>query len=370
MKKIRLLAHISFFWLLILIVGGLTVCKIGGFASEKDASILNGQWISQFESYLDEQLVIKDLGTNTWAAIEYKIFHEGRKGVVIGHDDWLFTDEEFYETSSSEASLKNNLGFIENVENVLRSHGVDLIVVLVPAKADIYKQYLAAETPSPFMLSFFNSIATKVAETNHNVINLRTEFSDKKSSGALFLRTDTHWSTLGAELAAKTIAERMTKNSIQYSQQRFTTHLISNDTFFGDLASFIPLQPYLSMFMPRPDILHKKETLMLSEESTGDLFGDSQADVVLVGTSYSANPNWNFEGALKQYLETDIINFSTEGEGPLKPMVAYLESEDFLMLPPQVVVWEVPVRYLPVNYPSIQLESTVLPSKQVAMIIQ
>ncbi len=79
-----------------------------------------------------------------------------------------------------------------------------------------------------------------------------------------------------------------------------------------------------------------------------DLFGDSQQPrLALVGTSYSANPRWNFEGALKQALSADLINYAKEGKGPLEPMLELLQDEGFRKDPPQLLVWEFPERYLP-----------------------
>ena len=37
--------------------------------------------------------------------------------------------------------------------------------------------------------------------------------------------------------------------------------------------------------------------------------------VGLVGTSYSANPNWNFVGALKEALHSDVVNYAEDGHG-------------------------------------------------------
>jgi alginate O-acetyltransferase complex protein AlgJ len=77
-----------------------------------------------------------------------------------------------------------------------------------------------------------------------------------------------------------------------------------------------------------------------------DLFGDSgPPPLVLVGTSYSANPNWSFVEALKLSLSQDVINYAREGQGPVAPMKILLQKMD-RAAPPPVVIWEFPVRYL------------------------
>ena len=86
-----------------------------------------------------------------------------------------------------------------------------------------------------------------------------------------------------------------------------------------------------------------------------DLFADIPLpSVALLGTSYSANPNWNFEGSLKLALNKDLINFATEGEGPFIPMIDFLERHLKTLPSLELVIWEIPERYLAQQH-SVQL---------------
>ena len=105
--------------------------------------------------------------------------------------------------------------------------------------------------------------------------------------------------------------------------------------------------------MPRKSLEHMNCSWAQTAEAVGDvsagafdLFGtDTPASIALVGTSYSANPRWSFEAALKLALQEDVINHAEEGQGPVAPMHAFLERVD-PVAPPPVVIWEFPVRYL------------------------
>src|SRR3546814_20392064 len=71
--------------------------------------------------------------------------------------------------------------------------------------------------------------------------------------------------------------------------------------------------------------------------ASGDLFGDSATPrIALVGTSYSANPDWNFAGALKQQLGEDLTNDAHDGVGPFQPMDNYLTRPDFAPARPKL----------------------------------
>ena len=43
-----------------------------------------------------------------------------------------------------------------------------------------------------------------------------------------------------------------------------------------------------------------------------------------------------------------MANYARDGKGPFVPMLDYLDSADFKNAPPQLVIWELPERYLPV----------------------
>jgi alginate O-acetyltransferase complex protein AlgJ len=130
--------------------------------------------------------------------------------------------------------------------------------------------------------------------------------------------------------------------------QEFVTEATKQKPLLGDLTSFLPLAPLFEQLMPAPDQLQLYQTRAADQAGGSDaLFADSDIPVALVGTSYSANPNWNFAGALRQHLQRDLSNHAEDGQGPVVPMLKYLQSDEFANTPPQLVIWEFPERYLP-----------------------
>ena len=53
---------------------------------------------------------------------------------------------------------------------------------------------------------------------------------------------------------------------------------------------------------------------------------------------------------MKEALGANVLNVADEGQGPIVPMVNYLKSKAFLETPPELIVWEIPERFLPVHY--------------------
>ncbi len=350
-RTLRITYSLSFLGLLV----GLGAWSVGGLESFNrtgQMTLLDGKLAKAAETHYDEQFPIKRLGTNLWAALDFKLFNEGRPGVVLGRDQWLFSDEEFNPTANADQLMQDNLALIRGVRDTLQRQNIELVLAIVPAKARVYAEYLGKETPASLHGELFNQFHAQARQANVFAPDLLAPLEQAKARGQVFLRTDTHWTPMGAEVVAQSIAEGVKRQQLLDSQpQAYITEAGKTAPYKGDLTNFLPLDPLFSNLLPTPDNLQQRTTRPAQAEGDdGDaLFADSAIPVALVGTSYSANPNWNFLGALQQALHSDVANYAEDGHGPLLPMLKYLQSDAFKNAPPQVVVWEFPERYLPMK---------------------
>jgi alginate O-acetyltransferase complex protein AlgJ len=173
----------------------------------------------------------------------------------------------------------------------------------------------------------------------------------------MFFRTDTHWTPAGAEVVAQGVAKRViskARYSSTYSErygghQRFTTERVATRTLQGDLINFLPLSPWFDELLPEADQLTIYQTYL---DSTDDLFAEPKTapQVALVGTSYSANNDWNFAGALQQAMSSSVVNFAASADGPFVPMADFIEARLPQLEKLKLVVWEIPERYLLIDY--------------------
>ena len=344
--------YIALFLVTLLVLGLWSVRSFFGFSTNADATVLNGRWTKAVETHYDDQFPIKRLGTNLWAALDFKLFNEGRPGVVLGRDQWLYSDEEFNPIVNEELNLQGNYALVEGVRQTLKEKGVKLVMAIVPAKARLYPEHLGEVKPASIHANLYQDFHARVAADKILAPDLLGPLQKAKQNGQqVFLRTDTHWTPEGAEIAANTLARTISdKFPLSGEPQNFVTTPAEKVTHKGDLRLFLPLDPLFENLMPAKEPLQKRNTVAVEQPAGDDaLFANSEVPVALIGTSYSANPNWNFVGALKQALHSDVVNYAEDGHGPILPMLSYLKSDDFKNSPPQVLIWEFPERYLPVN---------------------
>lgn len=352
MTRSSRILYIALFLALLLCLGAWSLRSFVGFNTDSQATVLNGRWAKAVETHYDDEFPIKRLGTNLWAALDFKLFNEGRPGVVLGRDQWLFSDEEFKPIAGSDQFEQENLALIQGVRDTLKQQGVQLVLAIVPAKARLYPEYLGDEAPASLHTDLYREFHAQARQAGIVAPDLLTPLLQAKEHGQVFLRTDTHWTPLGAEVVAQQLGAVVAKNSpLSGEPQHFITETEQSAPYKGDLTSFLPLDPLFSDLLPAPDTLQKRTTRAAEgmADSGEALFDDNEIPVALIGTSYSANPHWNFVGALQQALASDVVNYAENGHGPLLPMLKYLQTDAFKNSPPQVLIWEFPERYLPMK---------------------
>ncbi|WP_225775216.1 alginate O-acetyltransferase [Pseudomonas sp. Marseille-Q5115] len=350
-RSLRIL-YIAIFFGILVLMGLWSLVSFGSFERTAQMTFLNGKLTKAVETHYDEEFPIKRLGTNLWAAVDYKLFNEGRPGVVLGKDQWLFTDEEFKPVANGDQIEKENFELIRGVRDRLQQQGIKLVMAIIPAKARLYPEHFGDTQPASMHKDLYEQFHAQAQQAGIFAPDLMTPLQQAKPTGQVFLRTDTHWTPLGAEVVARNIGAAISAHSpINTTPVQYVTEAEQPKPYKGDLTSFLPLDPLFTNLLPQPDSLQQKTTRAVegAVESEDALFSDAEVPVGLVGTSYSANPHWNFLGALRESLHSDVVNYAEEGHGPILPMLKYLQSDGFKNNPPQVLVWEFPERYLPMK---------------------
>jgi len=321
------------------------------FSPPPGSSVLDGKWAKALETHYDKEFPIKRLGTNLWALLDYRLFGEGRPGVMLGKDQWLYSDEEFKPVANGQQHMQDNWALIRGVRDSLAQKNVQLVLAIIPAKTRIYPEFIGASQPVAMQRNLYQEFQIGARQAGILAPDLLAPLEQAKRDGAVFLRTDTHWTPLGAEIVAQQLSQAIKhKAPLASEPQAYITEASKIEEHKGDLISFLPLDPLFEELLPAPDRVQTRTTRPAAEgnaDSGDGLFAEQLVPVALVGTSYSANQRWNFAGALRQALGSDLVNYAEEGRGPLLPMLKYLQTDELKNSPPQLVIWEFPERYLP-----------------------
>jgi hypothetical protein len=143
---------------------------------------------------------------------------------IQGLEGWWFLDAElrhlaagtFWGERAAQVSRATKpeyadpLPAILDFRDQLKSLGVDLLMVPVPAKATVYPEFLCKECDQPEEAGHADRVFIEVLRKEGvSVVDLQPVFLENRAhaEGPLFCRQDSHWSGVGCVVAAQEIAK-------------------------------------------------------------------------------------------------------------------------------------------------------------------
>lgn len=307
---------------------------------------VDGKLLRKFEQVYDKRFFLREPSVELWADAQFKLFGEGTKGVVLGKQGWLYTNQEYRVPNDLQANLNTQLEQIAKIKTQLAEHGKQLVILPLPMKLDVYAEH-AQHRFDPRVVSLYDDFVGELQARQLDVVPLRGAFLSKLNGPELFLKSDTHWSPDGARLAAFELARQRPQ---LVGDQAYVSHKAGEKSVKGDLMNYIQFDHNRLAPQFGPNLIDLYETLK-AEQSSDDLFAEQEQSLLLVGTSYSKIDDWNFVGFLKEALNRDLISIAVEARGPFESMSQFLASDQLSNPQIDTVVWEFPLRTLLAHRP-------------------
>lgn len=266
--------------------------------------------------------------------------------LVQGQNDWLFRSD--IELMTRFGPDDANLQRIKRLSDLLKERGTELALVYHPTRGLVH----ASKVPNSAKYDYSAASASyrqaleRLRTAGVIVPDLTPLLNETGQEHEYFFRRDHHWTTYGAQRAARIVAEQLRKQPVYGSleKQDFINQRVGllrrNGTLqiaWQRLCGETFADQYVDAFLAEP----VGQVAGGNQQET--LFGSKLPPVVLAGTSFSSlEVNYGFEGYLKEYLGVDILNESLEGSGGYDSLIQYFMSEEFHTQPPKLLVWEIP----------------------------
>lgn len=320
-----------------------------GFARTQTDSwnlFVDGKLLRKFEQSYDKRFFLRDPSVQLWADAQFQLFGEGTKGVVLGNNGWLYSNQEYRVPNDLDANLASQLAQISKVEQQLAEHGKHLVLLPLPMKLDIYAEH-AERAFDPRVIGLYDRFVGDLQARQLDVVPLRAAYLSNLAGPGLFLKSDTHWSPDGARLSAYELARQRPQ---LLGDQVYVSHQTAEKSIKGDLMNYLQFDHARLAPQFGASTIALYETLKATQNSD-DLFAEQDQGLLLVGTSYSKIDDWNFVGFLKEALNRDLLSIAVEARGPFEAMNQFLASDQLNNPQIDTVVWEFPLRTLLAHRP-------------------
>ena len=190
------------------------------------ASVMNGDFMEQWESYMSDQFV----GRNMWRSVKVALSRLGgsrmENGVYIGKDGQLLEEIAVPE----DEQLSENAGAIKSFAETYTD--IPVTVMLVPDAACILSDSLPAFAQVEDQRQLFSMVERQLGDTvtwvdTYSILN-------KYKSEKIYYKTDHHWTTQGAFYAFQGAAASLgIEGDVSGNYVSYTV----TDSFNGVLAS-------------------------------------------------------------------------------------------------------------------------------------
>jgi alginate O-acetyltransferase complex protein AlgJ len=313
----------------------------------------------------------------SWAVGRLLLLHEGSDPMIIGSDAIIF-DGRYLENpvpSVSRARLRATADGIAVLDRKLRGLGVPLLVFPVPVKGWVLAQHVPAGNHST--QAHYRSFLSELSLRGVDHVDLLTPLAAAAPEMTVYFRSDTHWSCLGAEIAARLLGERLLAvlgDAVRVGELRTTGTIRDGGNAFDKLGipsanlqsdadittKLLRLSGHLRD-EPIRQVVNGEGVLIPMEQ----LRGDPESPVVLLGTSFSLASG--FLDYLAHFTGNRVRSLASPGAGAMGNFQTLLD-QGLHRLPVQLV-WEWPsheVYTQPNSLPGLQATLVRLP--QVPMV--
>lgn len=281
----------------------------------------------------------------------YKVWGDLGTDVRLGQSGWLFLSDEFVTHEHAGEHARARIQDVVEVEKLLANKGIRLHVLLIPDKSRVESQHLGPlqrpESFSPRVSEFASGLKNKQIQ----VLDLSSAFNAQVKKESLFLKADSHWNEVGAQLAAQLIAQNLINQGCQPSPKMNVTASTKQQVNRpGDLVRLAGLDTFSAKQSPASDDTPVSTFTYVSagqaqSKPEDDLFGNQDLpNIALVGTSYSNTSQ--FSDFIAMALKTKLGNFAKDGGDFSGSMNVFLNSSAFKETPPKCVIWEIPERVI------------------------
>ena len=191
------------------------------------SSVTDGSFMKNFETYMADQFIFRDKLISMKTYLDRLSGIREENGVYIGEDNFLIEKQSAYTSKKAKALTKSINSFMKKYPDINK------MVAISPNASYIYSEKLPSGVELHSQFDQLDAIRKRLEGENYTFLNATKALESIKDKHQLFYKTDHHWTTRGAYITFKAIAEKW---KLDLSRAKYEFLTVSSD-FEGTLAS-------------------------------------------------------------------------------------------------------------------------------------
>ena len=208
-------------------------------------TLMNGKFTTKYETYINDQFVLRDSWINLKSKAEYFIGKQENNSVIYGKDGYMF---EKYDRPDEERIAKNIADV--NVFFEKYSKTTPITFAIIPNSYTILKNKLPFGVELADQFAFIDELYEQVKPTGAATVSLKESLL-AHDQNYIFYKTDHHWTTYGAYLAYSDFVTAKGLKPIAYESLKGTEVQDFYGTYFSK-TKFFATEPDIITYLDIP----------------------------------------------------------------------------------------------------------------------
>ena len=209
------------------------------------------EYPQKFDDYYNDHLPFRTELRTLWTKLNYRLFNTTVDSrVIIGKEGWLF-----YRGDNSIEQVQGTINFTDNQKEriltgiqtnaqKLKEKNIEMYVLILPNKENIYREYLPDSIIIKDQVSRTEKLVDYIQkETNINIVYPKEELLEAKKDYQIYKKYDTHWNDIGAFIGTIALQKKI-DSSFSFDLNNMTIEE-KDKLVSGDLANFASLNDEL-----------------------------------------------------------------------------------------------------------------------------
>ncbi|WP_294403142.1 DHHW family protein [uncultured Clostridium sp.] len=188
------------------------------------AGIINGDFTKEYEEYISDQFISRDLWIKLKANGELLCGKNKINNVYVGNDDYLLEDFK----AESDEDIARKVNALNSFSD--KNSSLNISFMLVPTAGKIYDENLPKYSVVDDQKGFMEKIEDGLVD-NIKFVDVYDDMMENKDD-YIYYKTDHHWTSDGAYVAYKSMCEQLDMEPS--AKDEFKIETVSED-FYGSL---------------------------------------------------------------------------------------------------------------------------------------
>lgn len=196
----------------------------------------NTAFLTQAQDYASDHYYLRQEMITAWSALNARGLQSSiTQDVVLGKDGWLYFGDTLPDYAGvapmTERELFSAARNLSLMAEYCGKQGANFLFTVAPNKNSLYPEHMPA-VPQNDLRSNADRLAESLAQEGVSCLDLFSLFREQEET--LYFKTDSHWNSKGAALAADAVNEALGRSS-HYFDGPFT----QSDVHKGDLYDML-----------------------------------------------------------------------------------------------------------------------------------